>query len=124
MEMIKINNRKKITDTNTVHTSKGKEIAAKMPKDEILYDVAELFKVFGDTTRTKILCALLESEMCVCDLTEAVGMTQSAVSHQLRILRHARLVLVRRKGRSSFYSLGDNHVKKIFSLAMEHTLEP
>ena len=102
----------------------GKQVAMRMPKDEILYDMAELFKVFGDTTRTKILCALFESEMCVCDLTEAVGMTQSAVSHQLRILRHARLVLVKRKGTLSYYSLGDNHVKKIFSMAMEHTLEP
>lgn len=103
--------------------SKGQEVAAKMPKDEILYDVAELFKVFGDTTRTKIICALLESEMCVQDIAEAVGMTQSAVSHQLRILRHARLVLVRRQGRLSYYSLGDNHVKSIFTLAVEHTLE-
>ncbi|OQB14554.1 MAG: hypothetical protein BWY15_01065 [Firmicutes bacterium ADurb.Bin193] len=103
--------------------SKGAEVAERMPKDEILYDVAELFKVFGDTTRTKIICALFESEMCVQDLTEAVGMTQSAVSHQLRILRHFNLVLVRRRGKSSFYSLGDNHVKKIFALAMEHTLE-
>ena len=102
---------------------KGAEIAAKMPKDEVLYDVAELFKVFGDTTRTKILCALFESEMCVQDIAEAVGMTQSAVSHQLRILRHARLVLVRRNGRLTYYSLGDNHVKSIFALAVEHTLE-
>jgi DNA-binding transcriptional ArsR family regulator len=108
----------------TQQMSKGKEVASKMPKDELLYDMAELFKVFGDTTRVKILCALFESEMCVCDLTEAVGMTQSAVSHQLRILRHSRLVLVRRKGRLSYYSIGDNHVKKIFSMAMEHTLEP
>jgi ArsR family transcriptional regulator len=101
----------------------GQEVAKKMLKDEILYDVAELFKVFGDTTRTKIICALLQSEMCVQDIAEAVGMTQSAVSHQLRILRHARLVLVRRHGRLSYYSLGDNHVRKIFTLAVEHTLE-
>ncbi len=103
--------------------SVGAEVAAQMPGDEVLYDVAELFKVFGDATRTKILCALQVREMCVCDLTEAVGMTQSAVSHQLRILRHARLVLVRRKGRQSYYSLGDNHVRRIFSLGLEHTLE-
>ncbi|MDR0406221.1 MAG: metalloregulator ArsR/SmtB family transcription factor [Clostridiales bacterium] len=113
-----------VYDENTVHTAKAREVTLKMHQDEVLYDVAELFKVFGDTTRTKIICALFENEMCVCDLTEAVGMTQSAVSHQLRILRQARLVLVRREGKSSYYSLGDNHVKRIFALAVEHTLEP
>jgi len=95
-----------------------------VPNDEIIYDMAELFKIFGDTTRIKILCALFLKEMCVSEITEEVGMTQSAVSHQLRILRHFRLVLLRRKGRLSYYSIGDNHVKKIFLMAMEHTQEP
>ncbi|NLB80332.1 MAG: winged helix-turn-helix transcriptional regulator [Clostridiaceae bacterium] len=98
--------------------------AFKIPDDDIVYDMSELFKIFGDTTRVKILCGLFENEMCVSELTEAVGMTQSAVSHQLRILRHFRLVLVHRKGRLSYYSIGDNHVKKIFSMAMEHIREP
>ena len=91
--------------------------------NEVIYDVAELFKVFGDPTRTKILCALFDREMSVTDLIEAVGMTQSAVSHQLRILRQSRLVLVRRDGRSAFYSIGDNHIKRLFALALEHALE-
>ncbi len=112
------------TKSRVKHDELIKEVVSRMPKDEILYDMAELFKVFGDSTRIKILCALFESEMCVCDLAKAVGMTQSAVSHQLRILRHSLLVLVRRKGRLSYYSIGDNHVKKIFQMAKEHTLEP
>lgn len=98
-------------------------VKGKMPSDEVIYDVAELFKVFGDSTRTKILCALFQSEMCVNDITEVLGGTQSAVSHQLRILRNARLVKVRKEGKQVFYSLDDEHIENIFNMALEHVKE-
>lgn len=94
-----------------------------MPDEDSLYDAAELFKVFGDSTRTNILSALMESELCVCDLSELLNMTVSAVSHQLRILRHSKLVKSRRSGKEVFYSLADDHVRGIFALAMEHIKE-
>ena len=83
-------------------------------------DVAELFKVFGDSTRTKILTALFESEMCVCDIGKLLNMTKSAISHQLRILRQNKLVKARKSGKEVFYSLADNHVKVIFKMAVDH----
>ena len=90
------------------------------PADEYLYDLAELFKVFGDSTRIRILYALFESELCVCDIAQLLGMTQSAVSHQLRILKSNKLVKFRREGKTVFYSLDDDHVRSILSLGMEH----
>ena len=87
--------------------------------DALLYDVAELFKVFGDPTRTRILFALFQKEQCVCDIANLLQMTQSAISHQLRILKQAR----RRDGKSIIYSLADNHIYSIFHQAMEHILE-
>ncbi len=94
-----------------------------MPDVEELYDLSELFKVFGDTTRIRILWALSEGEMCVCDLAELLEMGQSAVSHQLRLLRQARLVRCRREGKSSVYALDDDHVEKIFKLGLSHIEE-
>lgn len=94
-----------------------------MPDEEILYDLAELFKIFGDTTRIKILCALFESEMCVCDIAELLNMTQSAISHQLRVLKSAKLVKNRKAGKVVFYSLADEHVKRIFDQGLSHILE-
>lgn len=94
-----------------------------MPAEENLYDLAELFKVFGDTTRIKILCALFESEMCVCDIAALLNMTQSAISHQLRALKQARLVKFRKEGKVVFYSLDDDHVQSIFSLGLSHVNE-
>ena len=94
-----------------------------MPEEDRLYDLAELFKVFGDSTRVRILYLLLESEMCVCDLADCLGMTQSAVSHQLRVLRGADLVRFRREGKSVIYALSDDHVRTILSCGMEHILE-
>ena len=85
-----------------------------------MYDLAELFKVFGDSTRIKILYVLFESELCVCDIAQLLGMTQSAVSHQLRILKSNKLVKFRREGKTVFYSLDDDHVRSILSLGMEH----
>ena len=93
------------------------------PADEYLYDLAELFKVFGDSTRIRILYALFESELCVCDIAELCGMTVSAISHQLRILKQSRLVKYRKSGKSVFYSLDDEHVHSILAQGMEHLSE-
>lgn len=90
--------------------------------DEI-YDLAELFKIFGDSTRLRILSALLNHELCVCDISDALEMNQSAISHQLRVLRTAGLIKVRRCGKSAFYSLDDDHVKKIIEMGFEHIKE-
>ena len=95
----------------------------KMPDEDVLYDLAEVFKVFGDSTRIKILYVLSESEMCVCDIAQLLNMNQSAISHQLRILKQNQLVKSRRDGRAVFYSLADGHVKTIMSQGMEHILE-
>lgn len=94
-----------------------------MPDDEVLYDLAELFKVFGDSTRIKILYVLLEAEMCVCDLAQLLNMTQPAISHQLRVLKQSQLVKYRREGKTVFYSLADGHVRTILSQGMEHIAE-
>ena len=88
-------------------------VKPEMPDEERLYDLAELFKVFGDTTRIRILYVLFESEMCVCDIAELLDMTQSAISHQLRILKQARLVRSRREGKTVFYALDDEHVRTV-----------
>ncbi len=94
-----------------------------LPDDEVLYDLAELFRIFGDTTRVKILYALFESEMCVGDIAQLLGLTQSSVSHQLRILKANKLVKFRREGKAIFYSLDDDHVRTIIALGMEHVEE-
>ena len=90
---------------------------------EQLYDLAELFKFFGDSTRIRILYELIDSDICVADLAAALNMTQSAVSHQLRILKQSRLIKSRREGKQIFYSLDDDHVKKMIELGMEHITE-
>lgn len=94
-----------------------------IPDEEILYDLAELFKVFGDSTRIKIICALFQNEMCVCDIACLLNMSQSAVSHQLRVLKSARLVKNRRDGKVVYYSLADDHVKRIFDQGFNHIIE-
>ncbi|WP_330587911.1 ArsR/SmtB family transcription factor [Anaerocolumna sedimenticola] len=108
---------------NVIHEDIVSKVREQMPPEENLYDLAELFKVFGDTTRIKILCALFESEMCVCDIAALLNMTQSAISHQLRALKQARLVKFRKDGKVVFYSLDDNHVQSIFSLGLVHVNE-
>jgi len=95
----------------------------KMPEEEILYDLAELYKVFGDSTRIKILYVLFESEMCVCDIAQLLNMSQSAISHQLRVLKQSKLVKFRREGKTVFYSLSDDHVRTILDQGMEHVAE-
>ncbi len=110
-------------DSVCVHEELLKKVTAQMPKEEALYDLAELFKVFGDSTRIRILFVLFEAEVCVCDLAEALGMTQSAVSHQLKILKQAKLVKNRRAGKSIFYSLADDHVRTMIGQGLEHIEE-
>lgn len=95
----------------------------KMPSDEIIFDVAELFKVFGDTTRMRIICALKENELCVGDIAEITNITISAISHQLRILKQAKLVKYRKEGKTVYYSLDDDHVLQIFEKGREHVEE-
>ena len=106
-----------------VHEDIVSKVNETMPDDEILYDLAELFKIFGDSTRIKILYVLFESEMCVCDLAQLLGMTQSAISHQLRALKQSKLVKYRREGKTVFYSLADGHVRAILDQGMEHISE-
>lgn len=99
------------------------KVNQEMPDEEILYDLAELFKIFGDSTRIKILYVLFESEMCVCDIAQLLNMNQSAISHQLRVLKQSQLVKYRREGKTVFYSLADDHVRTILGQGMEHVAE-
>lgn len=103
-----------------LHEDLLKTVTENMPEEEKLYDLAELFKVFGDSTRIKILFVLFESEVCVCDIAQALNMTQSAVSHQLKVLKQAKLIKNRREGKSIYYSLADNHVRTIIAMGIEH----
>lgn len=98
-------------------------VLEQQPDDEILYDLAELFKVFGDSTRIKILYAMFEHELCVNDIAGLLNLSQSSVSHQLRILKTSKLVKFRREGKSIYYSLDDEHVRSIISMGMEHVEE-
>lgn len=106
-----------------VHEEKVRAVNEKMPDEDELYDLAELFKVFGDSTRIRILFVLFQSEMCVCDLAQTLNMNQSAISHQLKILKQAKLVAGRREGKSVFYSLADEHVRTIIDQGREHIEE-
>lgn len=108
---------------NMIHKDVIEKVNKGLPADETLYDLAEFFKVFGDSTRIKIICALFESEMCVCDLAALLGVTQSAISHQLRTLKAARLVRYRREGKVVYYSLDDEHIKHIFDEGLKHITE-
>lgn len=112
-----------LCEASEIHTDLLQTVREKMPPEETLYDLAELFKIFGDSTRIRILFVLFEAEVCVCDLAEALGMTSSAVSHQLRILKQASLVKSRRAGKSVFYSLADSHVRTIIDQGFEHIEE-
>lgn len=106
-----------------LHEELVRQIEDGMPKEEKMRALADFFKVFGDVTRIKILCVLLQTELCVCDLARAVGMTQSAVSHQLRILKQMKLVKNRREGKTVFYFLADGHIQSILNQGMEHIME-
>ena len=110
-------------DCIVIHGDCIKKVMERMPAEETLNDLAALFKVFGDPTRVKILYVLFQSELCVCDLAEVLHMTQSAISHQLRILKQMKLVKSRREGKTVFYSLADDHIQTIMNQGMEHILE-
>ena len=110
-------------DATEVHEELVKIVNETMPEETELYDLAELFKVFGDSTRIRILFVLSAAEVCVCDLAKVLNMTQSAISHQLRILKQNKLVRSRREGKSIFYSLADGHVSTIIAQGREHIEE-
>lgn len=110
-------------DTIELHTDLLDKVRSTMPDEIELMDLAELFKVFGDSTRIRILFVLFEAEVCVCDLADVLGMTQSAISHQLKVLKQSKLVKARREGKSVFYSLADDHVRSIIAQGREHIEE-
>lgn len=105
------------------HATLLPELAAHMPAEDRLYELADLYKVFGDSTRIKMMYTLFETELCVCDIAELLGMSMSAISHQLRVLKQTKLVKFRKQGRSVLYSLADEHVKTILAQGLEHILE-
>ena len=106
-----------------VHEEVVNKVKLEMPEDETLYDLAELFKVFGDSTRVKILYALFEAELCVCDIAQLLNITQTAASHQLRVLKNSKLVKFRKEGKNVFYALADDHVRSIINQGLEHVEE-
>ena len=118
-----INEQIECCDCNEIHEDLLKIVNDTMPEETELYDLAELFNVFGDSTRMRILFVLFEAEVCVCDLAKVLNMTQSAISHQLRILKANKLVTSRREGKSVFYSLADGHVRTIIAQGREHIEE-
>lgn len=109
-----------VCNCTIIHEDIVNKVKESMPQEEKLYDLAELFKVFGDTTRIKIIYALFESEMCVCDIAALLSMNQSAISHQLRVLKQSGLVKYRKEGKVVYYSLDDEHVKNIFDQGFIH----
>ncbi len=112
-----------ICEVTKIHSDIVNELIARMPDEEVLYDIAELFKVFADSTRVRILYVLIESELCVCDISALLNMSQSAISHQLRVLKQSRLVKYRRSGKTIYYSLCDDHIKTMLDMGMEHVSE-
>lgn len=106
-----------------IHHEILQAVQAKMPEEINLYELADFFKIFGDSTRIGILWALSESEMCVCDISALMNMKQSAVSHQLKILKQSRIVKYRRAGKVVYYSLDDEHIRKVLNLGMQHIQE-
>lgn len=105
------------------HEDIVEKVRRELPGEDTLYDLTELFRIFGDSTRVRILYVLFEAEMCVCDIAQLLGMTQSAISHQLRVLKQMKLVTNRREGKTVFYSLADGHIRTIINQGMEHIQE-
>ena len=110
-------------ECHEVHRDLVTQITRRQPDEDELYDLAELFKVFGDSTRIKILSVLMGEELCVCDIAEALKMNQSAVSHQLRVLKNAKLIKNRKEGKMVYYALADDHVSTILAMGLEHMEE-
>lgn len=118
-----LNDKIECCESTCVHKDLLNTVNEQMPEETVLYDLSELFKVFGDSTRIRILFVLFECEVCVCDLAEALNMTQSAISHQLKILKQSKLVKSRRDGKQVFYSLADEHVRTIIAQGIDHITE-
>ena len=118
-----MNEREERCEETLVHSDVIERLGGKMPEDRMIDDVAELFKMFGDPTRARILCALNMEELCVCDLAALLEMNQSAISHQLRLLKTVRLVRSRKQGREVYYPLDDRHIEAIFAMAFTHIAE-
>ncbi|MGN1310933.1 MAG: ArsR/SmtB family transcription factor [Clostridia bacterium] len=112
-----------IMDSEVINIEKVEKVKKSMPTDEFLFDMAELFKVFGDSTRMKIISALLDNELCVGEIANITNTTSSAISHQLRVLKQAKLVKYRREGKTIFYSLDDDHVKLLYEVGEKHIEE-
>lgn len=112
-----------VCETTVIHYEVVERVKAQMPPEDPVYDVAELFKVFGDSTRARVICALTVSEMCVCDIAALLAMSSSAISHQLRILKQSGIVRNRRVGKIVYYSLADEHIRQLFTVAFEHVTE-
>ena len=110
-------------DSLVVHDDIIENVQQRMPDESTMKELADFYKVFGDATRIKILCALFQAESCVCGLAEAIGMTQSAVSHQLRVLKQMKLVKNRKEGKMVYYSLADEHIQRIINQGLEHITE-
>ena len=121
--MIQEDNRIESCECNVIHEDVVQRVKQQMPDEEPIYEVADLFKVFGDSTRARIICALSISELCVCDLSVLLDMSQSAVSHQLRTLKQARIVKNRRSVKVVYYSLDDEHITSLFHVAFDHVME-
>ena len=112
-----------VCEVSVIHEDVLARVKARMPDEAPVYEVSELFKVFGDSTRARIICALNIEEMCVCDLAALLSMSQSAISHQLRLLKVSRIVKSRKQGRVVYYSLDDSHIGQIFAMAFDHVME-
>lgn len=108
--------------TSHINDALTDEIKNSLPKEEVLFNLADFFKVFGDSTRIKIIYLLLKSELCVCDIAEILSMSQSAISHQLRTLRDAKLVKYRKEGKTVYYSLDDEHVENVITQGYSHVI--
>jgi DNA-binding transcriptional ArsR family regulator len=108
---------------SVIHKARVDAVKEKMLSDDKIYDLAEIFKIFADTTRIKILYSLFEGEICVCDIATFVGTTQPAISHQLKLLKQAKIVKGRKEGQSVYYSLDDEHIKNILNVGLEHIEE-
>lgn len=110
-------------EVTLIHEDNVKKTINELPDDELIADLSDMFKIFGDQTRVKILMALESGELCVCDIAAVMNMSQSAISHQLRVLKQSNIVKTRREGKVVYYSISDDHVKEIFDMAMVHVQE-
>ena len=110
-------------ETSEIHPEQIAAARSRLPEEDTLFALADLYKIFGDSTRLRILYVLFDTELCVCDIAELLGMTVSAISHQLRVLKQSRLIKYRKVGKSVFYSLADDHVHTILGQGMEHITE-